>query len=187
MTNYPVEIWEKVRALAEANVPFSQIEKVDGMPTKQAISQRAAKEEWLLDVDESSLDAAWKPLERHLLGRDSPEARQKILDVLAAGGSFELAAALIGMTSQTVRMWRKDDQFFEMQCRTAQGTGLIRPTRTLARASENDWQAAKYILERHPLTRSEYASPNMAPVGHTTFNVLGHVSVGLARDDQDAA
>jgi hypothetical protein len=183
---YPIEVWEKVRALAEADVPMSQIEKMPGMPTKQAISLKAAKEEWALSVDpenESELDAVFKPLERHLLGRDSPEARQKVLDILACGGSFELAAALIGMTSQTVRMWRKDDPEFESLCQTANGTGLIRPTRTLMRATDNDWQAAKYVLERNPLTRSAYAAPSGSMPGNFNFNVLGHLSVGIGRDD----
>lgn len=188
MTNktYSVEVWEKVRALAEADVPFSQIEKMPDMPTKQAISLKAAKEEWALTIDldeESELDAVYKPLLRHLLGRDSPEARQKVLDVLAAGGSLELASALIGMTTQTIRNWRKEDEDFEMLCRTAQGTGLIRPTRTLTRAADNDWQAAKYVLERNPLTRSAYAAPGGMLPGNTTFNVLGHLSVGIGRDD----
>jgi len=180
---YDVEIWEKVRALAEADVPYSQIEKMPGMPTKQAISQRAANETWAVSSgDDSELDDVYKPLLRHLLGRDSPEARQKVLDVLAAGGSFELASALCGVTSQTVRMWRKDDHDFEMMCQTANGTGLIKPSRTLMRATDNDWQAAKYVLERNPLTRSAYTSPS-TPFGQATFNVLGHLSVGIGRDD----
>jgi hypothetical protein len=188
-TRYPVEVWEKVRALAEADVPFSQIEKMPGMPTKQAISLKAAKEDWALDInpgDENALDAVFKPLLRHQLGRDSQEARQKVLDVLAAGGSFELAAALIGMTSESVRRWRKEDEEFEMMCRTANGTGLIKPTRTLMRATDNDWQAAKYVLERNPLTRAAYAGPSGTLPGNTTFNVLGQVSVGITRQD-DAA
>lgn len=186
---YDVAVWEKVQALAEADVPFSQIEQMPGMPTKQAISLKAAKDNWALSIDpdeENELDAVFKPLLRHLLGRDSPEARQKVLDVLAAGGSLELASALIGMTSQTIRNWRKDDEEFEMLCRTAQGTGLIKPTRTLMRASDNDWQAAKYVLERNPLTRSAYAAPSVPIGGQTTFNVLGHVSLGISRQD-DAA
>lgn len=185
---YDIEVWEKVRALAEADVPMSQIEKMPGMPTKQAISLKAAKEEWALSVDpedENALDQVYKPLLRHQLGRDSPEARQKVLDVLAAGGSFELASALCGVTSETVRRWRKEDEEFESLCRTANGTGLIRPTRTLIRATENDWQAAKYVLERNPLTRSAYTSP-VAAVGQATFNVLGHLSVGIARQDEVA-
>jgi hypothetical protein len=187
--SYSIEVWEKVRALAEADVPFSQIEKMPDMPTKQAISLKAAKDNWSLSIDpedETELDAVYKPLLRHLLGRDSPEARQKVLDVLAAGGSLELASALIGMTSQTIRNWRKDDEEFEMLCRTAQGTGLIKPTRTLARAADNDWQAAKYVLERNPLTRAAYAGPSGTLPGNTTFNVLGQVSVGITRQD-DAA
>jgi len=185
---YDVEVWEKVRALAEASVPMSQIEKLPGMPTKQAISLKAAQEAWSLDInpgDESELDAVYKPLLRHLLGRDSPEARQKVLDVLAAGGSFELASALCGVTSQTVWRWRKEDEEFESLCRTANGTGLIRPTRTLMRATDNDWQAAKYVLERNPLTRSAYTSP-AGQIGQTTFNVLGHVSVGIPMPNEPA-
>ena len=181
---YDVEIWEKVRALAEADVPYSQIEKMPGMPTKQAISQRAANEMWAVSSgDDSELDDVYKPLLRHLLGRDSSEARQKVLDILSVGGSLELASALCGVTSQTVRNWRKADEEFEVMCQTANGTGLIRPTRTLVRATENDWQAAKYVLERNPLTRSAYSSPTVQLGGQTTFNVLGHLSVGIGRDD----
>ena len=115
--HYSVEVWEKVRALAEGGVPFSQIETMPGMPTKQAQSQRAAKELWAVgngSTDNPELDEVYKPLLRHLLGKDTPEGRQKILDVLAAGGSFELAAALCGVTAQTVRSWRKSDEEFEM-------------------------------------------------------------------------
>lgn len=187
---YHEQVWEKVRALVESGVSMSEVGNMPDMPTKQSISIRAKREGWAIDDSDESRKPpleAFQPLLRHLLGRDSPEARQKVLDVLAAGGSFELAAALIGMTYQTVRNWRKDDEEFEMQCRIAQGTGLIEPTRTLHAATVTDWQAAKYVLERNPITKAAYASPNAALIGgQTTFNVLGQVNVGIARED-DAA
>lgn len=190
LVRYHQDVWEKVRALVESGVSMHEVGSMPDMPTKQAISAKAKREQWVVDADDADGKpplTAFQPLLRHLLGRDSPEARQKVLDVLAAGGSFELAAALIGMTSQTVRMWRKDDEDFEMQCRIAQGTGLIEPTRTLQAATITDWQAAKYVLERNPITKAAYASPNTALVGgQTTFNVLGQVNVGIARED-DAA
>lgn len=184
---YQVEVWEKVRALVESGVAMSEIDRMPDMPSKQAISDRAKREGWDLDatdVDGKPPRSAFQPLLRHLLGRDSPEARQKVCDVLAAGGSLGLAASLIGMSTETIRRWRKDDPDFEMECRVATGTGLIEPTRTLAAATVTDWQAARYVLERNPMTRSDYASPNVSLIGgQTTFNVLGHVSVGLSRDE----
>jgi len=98
--------------------------------------------------------------------KDSTETRERILQLLRDGHSLTVSAGMAGVTSQSLRNWRKADPEFADQCESAacEGLGSIEDAmvdRAKDRADPNGYNAAKFILERRAQTKAEYA-----PVSH---------------------
>jgi hypothetical protein len=93
------------------------------------------------------------------LGQDCPANRQRVIERLASGFNYDVAAMAIGVTTDQLRSWRRADPDFERQCRAAKSQPLGKAQMTMARESERDWKAANAVLRSAEETRDQYA-PN---------------------------
>lgn len=82
---------------------------------------------------------------------------QRVLDILAAGGTIPLAARRIGMSPDNLRDWLRDDEQFRLAADAAAaefGSGLVE--RIADAGKRGDWRADAHLLDRHPATRDEF-------------------------------
>lgn len=117
--------------------------------------------------------------------KDSPEARERILQALREGNAYSQAASAGGVSRWTLIAWRKADKEFDEDCHVAEGEGIKVIEDSMLRKARSDadpasFAAAKFILERRKPTRDDYApqNPNV-PFGQFQLNVLAHAAPPL--------
>ena len=167
--------WVKIRALFEAGNGITAIAKMPEMPSKQAISQRAHREEWkrIGQVDPLTPSIEMIPFD----GLD--ETQRFVINEIANGSTQRLAANLVGYNEHTITEWKKDTQF----ARALLAAKAAKVGHRLQKINRSeDWRAAGWLMERDPDSRDEFMPPNSSKgMTGTTFNVLGHVHVGFDR------
>ena len=165
--------WGAIRAMWEAGEAATSIAKKAGMPCKQAICQRANKEEWQR-VD--ALDA-----ELEVIPFEGLDDRQRVVVTrMAKGLPQKWAAKYAGVSEDTVTRWKQSNQAFAAALEAATAVFVDKQLAKVAESS--DWRSGLALVERHPATRGDFAPPNAGRgLGQTTFNVLGQVQVGIER------
>lgn len=78
----------------------------------------------------------------------TPEARDKILEAIRLGATYELAANYAGMHYDTFNEWRKDDPEFSEALREAEGEAALKWLKKIESAAVRNWWAAAWKLER---------------------------------------
>ena len=169
--------WVKIRALFEAGTGITSIAKMPEMPSKQAISQRAHKEEWkrVGQLDPLTPSSEVIPFD------GLTEEQRYVVQQIADGATQRLAAQMIGHHEVTITRWKENELFVKalLAAKAAKCTTRLRKIH-----GSTDWRAAGWLLERDPDSRDEYQPPNAAKgMTGNTFNVLGHVSLGIERQD----
>ncbi|MBU8542040.1 hypothetical protein [Falsiroseomonas tokyonensis] len=88
-------------------------------------------------------------------------ARMKqALDAVAGGATRAVAAGLIGIGQETMRVWLKDDPVFNRLMAEAEATKTWRRITHLEDASaRGDVAATKLLIERDPASRGEFGPP----------------------------
>ena len=168
--------WVKIRALFEAGNGITAIAKMPDMPSKQAISQRAHKEEWrrIGQLDPSTPSIEMIPFE------GLSEEQRYVIQEIANGSTQRLAAQMLGYNENTISLWKQDTRF--TRALLAAKSAKVQYRLGKIHKSE-DWPAAGWLMERDPDSRDEFMPPNSSKgMTGTTFNVLGHVHVGLERE-----
>jgi transposase-like protein len=108
----------------------------------------------------------------------SPELQQRIVQALSAGAYVETAAAMAGVSKQTLYSWLKRgaDQAqgpfreFLDAVEKAQAEAEVRDIALIAKAAQTQWQAAAWRLERKfpekwgRKTRVEHTGEDGGPV-----------------------
>jgi hypothetical protein len=76
--------------------------------------------------------------------------RERILEALRHGVSFEVAAQCGGVSRDTFQEWRKANPDFAQECETARAEMCVRMLEFISNAANDPkhWQAAAWILER---------------------------------------
>lgn len=185
--SYNPEMWAEIRQRFEGGETAGMISRsLNGKPTKVAIAKRANKEGWQvrLSAKYPALADGNPLIDLDKLGQDLPENRAVIVALLAEGCSYKLAASAVGISDRTLRDWRERDPAFAAKCQAARAADMAEVMASIKRMSKTDFQAAKFKAERDPLTRDEYGVPNRGGFVAATFNVLGHVNVGLERSSE---
>lgn len=164
--------WLAIEAMYMTGESPAAIAKLPNMPRKQTIYEYAQKHGWQRLDDVPKLSVI--PFE------GLTEKQQIVVTELADGATQKMAAAIVGVSQQTVSEWKKDLNF-RKACMAAVATHAKGQLKKITNST--DWRAAGWYLERNPETREDFAPPNASRgmVG-TTFNVLGHVNVGIDRD-----
>ncbi len=162
MTPISNELWKEIRLRWVKGESAYGISKSLGCrPSKQAISQKAKREDWASLRQPGVLSDKHEQKTLVALGQDTPEARQAFLDALSRGVYQSIAApACFGVTYQTVKNWRDGDLEFEMQVKSARARFAARHIENIDKWSEKDWKASRYLLETAPETKAEFGSSN---------------------------
>lgn len=79
----------------------------------------------------------------------TPFVKKRLLEAALEGASYRDAAEYAGISEDTLRVWRQENEAFATEFRQAEGTAAINRCRTLKKCSdEGDWRAALSWLER---------------------------------------
>ena len=159
--------WAAIEAGWRAGETMGSLGRRHGV-SRQAISKRARKEGWTPSDDALAIAATTtaQRIARPVTGPDhrlaasgtrSPAVMQRVLDILATGGTIPLAARRIGMSPDNLRDWLRDDEPFRLAADAAAaefGSGLVE--RIADAGKRGDWRADAHLLDRHPATRDEF-------------------------------
>lgn len=164
-------LWNQIRLRwSRGESAYSISNSLGGHPTRQAIAKRARERGWSREVDGLVSD---KHLRKHpiALGKDSPETRERILELLRNGATLKLAAGAMGISPDTLLRWRKEDPLFAAQCHAARHQMLADCSHTLYASAQRDWKAAKHVLAVAPETRGEFSESRT----HEPIEVIIHI------------
>ena len=148
--------WDQIRTMwTQGQSAYSIARALGGNPTRQAIAKRAKLRGWSREVDGIVSE---KHFRKHpvTLGKDTPENRERIIDLLRKGATLKLAAQATGIGRDTLLAWRKSDPAFQAQCMAARANMLADCAEAIYNQRHRDWKAAKHVLETAPETRDEY-------------------------------
>ena len=110
---------------------------------------------------------------RDLRVKKSPERMQAVIDNIRDGQPITRAARLAGLNPDTVHRWRKEDEEFDEAVEDALEFQIAVLTAKVDRASDTDWKAAAWRLER--LRPDEFGSKKEVSVTATQSNGLAEV------------
>lgn len=125
------------------------------------------------------------------LGKDTPENRQIVLNMLHNGTPLTVIVKAIGVHRNTLLAWRKKDPMFDLQCQAMQARDINECLATIKERSKVDWKAAAYRVERSPLTRDEFGQMqakthiNTIKIGHLIQRDPNHVIPRIPEDDEE--
>jgi hypothetical protein len=78
----------------------------------------------------------------------TPEARKTIIDAIEQGTPYRHAAAMAGMSEDTLARWREDDAELAESIKAAEGRAVAGRLARIRTAEPTHWQAAAWWLER---------------------------------------
>ncbi len=134
------------------------------------------KSDWEgLALSESTLIHKEEPTARvrDLRTKKSPERMQAVIDNIRDGQPITRAARLAGLNPETVHRWRKEDEEFGEAVEDALEFQIAVLTAKVDRASDTDWKAAAWRLER--LRPDEFGAKKEVQVTATQSNGLAEV------------
>ena len=186
---------------------MGQLAKSHGV-TRQAVGYRAKNEGWKVaeDVQEerradvragwlervksTSLGAAADPrtlsdldpsVPAALYGRVfHPNAAAEILAKIAVGDGEKVAIALAGVDAATWSAWLKVDRGFEALVMAARAQAARKLRGKIMQASDYDWKAAQYLLEKTEETAGFVKEPAQQGTGGIVVNL------NISRDESIA-
>ena len=136
--------------------------------TKSDWNGLAARESQPLDnVQEATARA------RDLRTKKTPERMQAVIDNIRDGQPITRAARLAGLNPATVHRWREEDEEFKEAVEDALEFQIAVLTAKVDRASDTDWKAAAWRLER--LRPDEFGAKKELQVTSTQSNGIAEV------------
>lgn len=134
---------------------------------KSDLSGLAAREALIINADSPTARA------RDLRVKKSPELLGEILQTIRDGQPITRAARLCGVNPDTVHRWRNEDPEFNEALEEALEFQIAVLTRKVDQASDTDWKAAAWRLER--LRPDEFGSKKEVNVTASQSNGLAEV------------
>ena len=110
---------------------------------------------------------------RDLRTKKSPERMQAVIDNIRDGQPITRAARLVGLNPATVHRWREEDEEFKEAVEDALEFQIAVLTAKVDRASDTDWKAAAWRLER--LRPDEFGAKKELQVTATQSNGIAEV------------
>jgi hypothetical protein len=110
---------------------------------------------------------------RDLRVKKSPKLLDEILQTIREGQPITRAARLCGVNPDSVHRWRQEDPDFNEAVEEAMEFQVAVLTRKVDQASDTDWKAAAWRLER--LRPDEFGSKREVNVTATQSNGLAEV------------
>jgi len=100
-----------------------------------------------------------------------------ILESLTKGHTYGLACAKAGISRSSFDLWRKESKEFAAQVEMAKSEAVESYHDVVHQSALKNVSDAKYMLERHPLTKEQFASNN------TSQGPAVAVQINMTRDD----
>lgn len=163
--------WGQIRTMwTQGQSAYSISRALSGKPTRQAIAKRAREKGWSRAVDGIVSE---KHQRKHAvaLGKDTPETRERIIELISNGATLKVAAAANGISRDTLLRWRRDDPAFAARCRAVRHSALAEYQGAIHSQTGRDWKAAKYMLETAPETRDDYRTDNKGGKLEVVINI----------------
>jgi transposase-like protein len=186
--------WQRIAADYAAGASLSALSRRYGV-TRQGIAKRAGREGWHRDpeaVAPASSRTAQRianpvtPADCRLIadGRRSVPNMQAVLAALRIGAPVTVAARRVGLSDDALRAWVDDDPDFARLAEAARADGLHTRLERLEQAAERgDARIDQWALERHPLTRDEFAA---ADRGKASLSITVVFEAGVTALDSAA-
>jgi hypothetical protein len=76
------------------------------------------------------------------------DIEKKLLDALSNGLPYRAACGLAGISTETLRVWRRDNPSFEQAVQFAEARAVERDLANVREAGRDDWRASAWALER---------------------------------------
>ena len=169
--------WPTIRARWEAGESANQISKTEGYPSQVAISKRAKKEGWETLEVKSFTEL---PVPKEYWDNLEPN-KQIVIQAFARGArTIEEAAARADVHESTVHRWKKQDATFKRLCLAARLKTRDRLVDSVITKADQDWRAAAWYLSK---AHADEFGDKGQPIQRNTFNVLGHINLGIPRGD----
>lgn len=134
---------------------------------KSDLKGLAAREALIVNTESPTARA------RDLRVKKSPELLAEILQTIRDGQPITRAARLCGVNPDSVHRWRQEDPDFNEAVEEAVEFQVAVLTRKVDQASDTDWKAAAWRLER--LRPDEFGSKREVNVTATQSNGLAEV------------
>jgi len=135
--------------------------------TKSDLKGLAAREALIINEENPTARA------RDLRVKKSPKLLDEILQTIREGQPITRAARLCGVNPDSVHRWRQEDPDFNEAVEEAVEFQIAVLTRKVDQASDTDWKAAAWRLER--LRPDEFGSKREVNVTATQSNGLAEV------------
>lgn len=137
----------------KGETPYAIAKSLGGRPTRQWIWRKARQQGW-----DKGLPGIVAPshLARPVRSptKDTPEKRQRVIEILSKGGTFRLAAAAIAISPNTLKRWRDLDHDFDALCQSAMAQFALAQLQKVA--DSRDTRDARFILQHHPISRDDF-------------------------------
>ena len=138
--------------------------------SRQAIEKRAKKQGWGSDAALSRLRHATAvtvlhrdPSARDRWGLRTPENAELAIGLAEIGAPYAVIAARMGMTPPALKAWRDSEPDFDRALNDGYAAhAAARLGDTNSAAQRGDAGAAKWLLERNPLTRDDFGGKDGA-------------------------
>lgn len=188
--------WDDIRQRYEAGESANGIANSGVGVSKQAILGRIKRHGWSRNETERDFNERQRRWQSEATppvtygvngaslkayhGKDTPEARGKVLAALEMGAPYDIAAKAAGISHVTLADWRKKDVAFAEQCDMARAQKAVDHIGVINHAGlvNKDWKASEAFLRRHEATKADWAEQGKA--GGPTINVMLQVARGSA-------
>ena len=155
--------WIEARARFEAGAKIRAL-AVDYGVTQSAVKMRISREGWRRDDPRKA--RAKQLIERHIKRAGvtgdvtAGDLVDQVIGLLEAGASLKLAARYTGVSDDALQNWITTDPSIRARAEQAMAMSPTKALEYLNKHAENDWRAAKVILESHPYTREDWQPAN---------------------------
>lgn len=163
--------WPAIDTMLDSGHSPAEIAKLPDTPTRQGIAKHIKKRE-LGNQTKGQEVAKRLPTQ---LGKNTPATKQIILDMIATGVPYEIAAKAAGVCVRTMQNWRNKDADFAAAVDTNRNWHLAQIIGYVTGQAPKDWRAAKFILERAKETREHF--------GERETHQAVTVNIGIVRGD----
>ncbi len=171
--------WPRIFELIDSGHPPYRIAKIPGMPSRQAISKALKKRN---QSDNQTGGRKVTVRQSTSLRVCTAENKDIILERLATGSTYKMAAACVAVGDRTLRDWRAEDPEFAAACEAARAVHKAQMAGHITDAAARDWKAAAWHLEHSPDTKEEFGKQER---GDAPVQVILHINRGNGDDPKE--
>ena len=171
--------WPRIFELIDSGHPPYRIAKIPGMPSRQAISKALKRRN---QSDNQTGGRKVTVRQSTSLRVCTAENKDIILERLATGSTYKMAAACVAVGDRTLRDWRAEDPEFAAACESARAVHKAQMAGHITDAAARDWKAAAWHLEHSPDTKEEFGKQER---GDAPVQVILHINRGNGDDPKE--